>query len=182
MNKCNKPTLKEMIIQKDLNMETVFKTIKSYLSKNKNFDNNTILPITNNYNINVFNQIGNILQFSISGENFYTFTEEIPYNMFINEKKYIKLEIISMSQINNIAKENNLNEVLIFCTQCGKKYFNITYDQLKEHKDHKQVCIKESFPIKKLTENDFGKFFKENFKFISKTLNPIEYEPNFRLN
>ena len=181
MNKCNKPTLKEMIIQKDLNMETVFKTIKSYLSKNKNFDNNTILPITNNYNINVFNQIGNILQFSINGENFYTFTEEIPYNMFINEKKYIKLEIISMSQINNIAKENNLNEVLIFCTQCGKKYFNITYDQLKEHKDHKQVCIKESFPIKKLTENDFGKFFKENFKFISKTLNPIEYEPNFRL-
>ena len=60
-------------------------------------------------------------------------------------------------------------------------YLKKTYENLKEHEKHLDVCIKESITIKQIPENLFKNYFNEGFNFENEDIEPMKYEPNFNL-
>ena len=181
MEKCNKYSLKEMKIQENLTMEKIYKFIGDYILIHKQFEKNTSLKIDENYEIQIFNQVNYSINFTIKDDSFNIFIKPIKYQLKINEKKSIDLDIIAISQLKEILKNFPFNKALLFCPQCNPNYFELKYDNLIKHEKHSGACIKESMEIEKLDENHFNNFFKENFDFIKKKLKPLEFEPNFKI-
>ena len=179
-------TLDQMVIENNLTMEKIYKTINSYILKHKDINNNLILSIDNsNYNIKFYSIINSTMRFSIGKKYFSVFINPIKYKMILNEEKMINLDIISISQLNHILKKYSFNRALIYCPGCknefNENYFSLDYDNLKFHENHPYVCIKETIFLKKLSNNNFDSFFNENFNFIDQEIEPKKYEPNFEL-
>ena len=179
-------TLDQMVIENNLTMEKIYKTINSYILKHKDINNNLILSIDNsNFNIKFYSIINSTMRFSIGKKYFSVFINPIKYKMILNEEKIINLDIISISQLNHILKKYSFNRALIYCPGCknefNENYFSLDYDNLKFHENHPYVCIKETIFLKKLSNNNFYSFFNENFNFINQEIEPKKYEPNFEL-
>ena len=186
MKKWYNNTLAQMVIENGLTMESIYKTINSYILKHKEINNNLILSIDNsNYNIHFYSIINSTMRFSIGKKYFSVFINPIKYKMVSNEEEIINLEIISISQLNHIVKEYAFNRALIYCPGCkndfNDNYFSLEYDNLKFHENHPNVRIKETIFLKKLSNDSFNSFFNENFHFIDQEVKPKKYEPNFEL-
>ena len=180
MKRWYKHTLKDMKIFDDLTLETVYNKISELILNNDKFKVNTQIPINSKYQIRVYHKTESSIRFAIGDENFSIFIKPIKYKMNINDKQSINLDIVSISQLNCIIKEYSFNRALIFCPECNN-YFGLTYENLKIHEDHLNVCIKESIYLKKMSEVIFNNFFNEHFDFINKDVKPLEFEPNFKL-
>ena len=186
MKKWYKNTLAEMVIENNLTMEKVYKTINDYIKQDKEINSNLIIPINNsNYKIKFYSIINSIMRFTVGDNYFSVLQNPIKYKMITNDEEEINLEIISISQLDHIVKEYGFNMALIYCPKCknnsNDKYFSLDYEKLKFHEKHEHVCIKESIPLKKLSKNEFNSFFNENFNFIDQDIEPKKYEPNFEL-
>ena len=180
MDKYYQSKLEEMIIQKDLNMQMVFQAIDTYIKEGKRIEKDSIIKINDKYEIKIYNLIGCSLSFYIQSEFFSFFVKPITFNLYFNEKDSYEIDIISMPQLKHITQKYNFNLLLIYCSK-DKQYFEITYENLKQHEKHKNDCLKESIYLNKLSNQDFNLFFKERFDFFNKTLKPLEFEPNFKL-
>ena len=185
MKKWYKNTLAEMVIENNLTMEKVYKTINDYI-KNKEINGNLIIPINNSsYEINFYSIINSIMRFTIGNNYFSVLQNPIKYKMITNEEEKINLEIISISQLDHIVKEYGLNKALIYCPKCkndsNDNFFSLKLENLKFHENHESVYIKDIIPIKKLSKDEFNSFFNEGFNFIDKDIEQKKYEPNFKL-
>ena len=180
MEKCNKCTLKEMKIQNNLTMETIYQVIKNHILTKGKLENNFDLEINQDYKIHIYSYSEDFFSFKIQNDYFEVLSRPIKYKIeFNNQFKY--LDIIIVSQLEDlIEKEFHLNEAIINCPECKKK-FGICLDNLKIHEHHSGVCIKENLFTIKILKNNYSKIFKENFNFIGETLNPNEFEPNFKI-
>ena len=180
MKKWYKHRLAEMKIFEDLTMERVYNVINNYMIDNKKLEAYPKIPIDSKYTINVYYKDESSIRFSIDKENFSVFIIPVKYEIFANEEK-IYLDIVSISQLKQIITEYSFNKALIFCPQCNNNYFSLTYKNLKDHESHYHVCIKESIFLKKLSKDLFNNLFKEKFYFINQDVNPLKFEPNFKL-
>ena len=185
MQKWYKNTLAEMVIENNLTMEKVYKTINDYINHNKEINGNLISIKNSNYKIDFYSIINSIMRFSIGNNYFSVLQNPIKYIMTTNEEKEINLEIISISQLNHIVKEYGFNQALIYCPNCKNdsddNYFSLDLENLKFHEKHKSVKIKDRIPITKLSKDEFNSFFKEGLNFLDKDIEPEKYEPNFKL-
>ena len=186
MKKWYKNTLAEMVIENDLTMEKIYKTINNYIRLHKEINNKLISSIDNsNYNIKFYSIINSTMRFSIGNNYFNVLINPIKYKMITNEETIIDLEIISIPQLNHIVKEYGFNRALIYCPGCingfNDNYFSLEYDNLKFHENHQNVCIKESILLKQLSNDKFNSLFNEGFQFIDQEIEPKKYEPNFEL-
>ena len=181
MEKCFKPTLREMKIKDDLTMEAVYQTIQKYLKKNKKFDKNTILKIDQKHSIKIFFQLNNCISLAVDDEYFDLFMEPIKYKMITKKKKIIHLEIIAVSQLNSILEKYNFNEALIFCKQCNNEYYSLEMENLIKHEKHIDSCIKESIFLDIKPKKSYADIFNENDYFFGKSYLPLKFEPNFTL-
>ena len=117
MEKCNEYSLKEMKIQENLTMEKIYKFIGDYILIHKQFEKNTSLKIDENYEIQIFNQVNYSINFTIKDDSFNIFIKPIKYQLKINEKKSIDLDIIAISQLKEILKKFAFNKALLFCAK-----------------------------------------------------------------
>ena len=180
MEKCNQRSLKEMVIHENLTMEKVYEAIESEISTKKNLKKNSTLKV-GNYEINIFNQVLYSVAFSVQNQIFNVFIKPIKYKLEINEKESIIIDIIAISQLREVLKQFPFNKILLFCPLCKPYFFQLTYEDLHAHENHSGACLKESMNLKKLSQESFSKFFKENSDFFNKVLKPLEFEPNFEL-
>lgn len=181
MEKCFKPTLREMKIKDDLTMETVYQEIQVYLNKNKKCDRNTTFKINQKYTIKIFPQLNYYISLVIDNDYFDLFIKPIKYKMITNENKIINLEIIAISQLNSILEKYNYNEPLIFCKQCNDRYYSLDSENLIIHENHIDSCIKESKFLTIKPKESYADFFSENDYFFGKNYLPLKFEPNFKL-
>ena len=181
MEKCFKPTLREMKIKDDLTMETVYQEIQVYLKKNKKCDRNTTFKINQKYTIKIFHQINHYISLVIDNEYLDLFIKPIKYKMITNENNIINLEIIAISQLNSILEKYNYNEPLIFCKQCNNKYYSLESENLIKHENHIDSCIKESKFLTIKPKESYADIFNENDYFFGKNYLPLKFEPNFKL-
>ena len=181
MDYWKKSTLKEMILNEDLNMEIVFKAVKEYRDNGTELERGKILKIANKYDM-IINHYGEeIMCFEIDNMSYDTYKQPVKYKIIINDEKSITIDIISMLQLSEIVRQYNFRELKIFCPQCDNKYFFLKLAEFVKHETHRGACLKESSPFKKFSSDNFNSFFKEGCDFINVKLKPLEFEPNFKL-
>ena len=169
-----------MEIKQDLNMEMVFQKINEYKNKKIKLENSMILKINEKYDIKIFRYDDDIMSFKIDEEYFSTFVKPVTYKIVINDSDSIIADIISFIHLTTIVRNYHFNQLMIYCPQCWNKYYDLSYFELERHEKHKDACLKESSPLHKLSEVEFNTFFKENYNFVGKKLNPLKFEPNFQ--
>ena len=180
MDNLNKKTLKEMILIKDtLNMEMIYQKIDEYRKKKINLTKSMKLKIKEGYEMEIIYYGTENMQFEINEEFYETFIQPLKYRIVINDSKEIIADIISFYQLSEILKECSFNQLKIYCPQCDNKYFSLKFFNLVNHENHKDVCLKESLPYRKLSLNEFNGFFKEELDFIKMNFKPLKFEPNF---
>lgn len=181
MNNWYNYTLKEMKIKEDLTMEDIYNAINDNCLIKKEITGDLIIKLKNKYDMFIsYKSLSNI-RFGIDDRSFNIFLIPLKYKIITNDKKEINVDIVSISQIAYIINSFAFNTALIYCPQCNKTYYGIKYENLKQHEKHLDVCIKESIIIKQIPENSFKNFFKERFNFEKEDIEPLKYEPNFKL-
>jgi hypothetical protein len=182
MDKWKNKRLEEIKVTEDLNMNMVYEAIKTYKSKGSNkLTGDLSIQINEKYKLKIYSIFDYSIQFSIEEEYFNVFIEPKIYKIIISEKQSFIMNIISFCQIQQLCKDYNFNELLLFCPQCNNQFFEINYENLKIHEKHKDVCLKESILIKKLSKKEFDKTFNEGFNFFVRDLKPTDFEQNFKI-
>ena len=162
-------------------MEDIYKAINDNSLIEKTFDTYPTLKIKNKYEMQITFKTVSYIRFGIDEDYFNIFLVPLKYKIITNDEKEISVEIVSISQLTHMVNTFPFNKPLIYCPHEDKSYFTFTYENLKEHENHLNACIKESRFITNILENSFNDFFKEGFNFMNKEIEPLKYEPNFEV-
>ena len=174
--------LKEMKLWEDLDMEEVYNVLSKKQEKLQNpcKPENMIFQIKEKYKIKINYIFVETITFEINGLEFDNYYKQIlKFKLKLTNGDNIDVEIICVDQVKAIKTIYKFNQLLLYCHQCDQ-YYDINIIDLYQHREHKDVFLKEGNKLTRLSKSEFANFFKEQSGCIGKKYKPLDFEPNFK--